>query len=88
MPDRFDISNVIAAFLRGQYPERPELVREMTKAFAMPSQAIKHLVDEVGNHAAQNNCTPVQTVGVGIMYGLVLGILLERDRVGRSRIIQ
>jgi hypothetical protein len=79
----YDVTGITQEFLVNRIPERAELVRFFTGA--MNARVVKALVAEIGNAAANNGTSPIQTVGLGLMYGMTLGVLLEKDRVRRER---
>ena len=84
MQASYDTSEVTRRFLAGQYAERNDLVREFTQAIANTA-AMRHLLAEIGQEAAANNLGPVQVLSLGLMYGLTLGVLLEKERAERSK---
>lgn len=80
----FDVTGVVTEFLRGKIPERKNLVHEITDAMR-GNPAIFGLIAEVGHNCVEHNHTAVQTINLGLMYGMVLGILLERERAERQK---
>ena len=92
MTKHFDVTNVVAAFLNHQHPEdsvRAELIKELGEAVRYPAKPIQLLVAQVAQ-VEQPGCTPETTIKIGIMYGLVLGALLEEERAeneNRRRIV-
>jgi hypothetical protein len=88
MAGKYDVTNVVASFLRGEYEERAELVRELGAAARMPGREMHLLVKQVVEEClAQPLCTPETTVRIGVMYGMVIGTLLEKDRADRKRLM-
>ena len=86
MSARFDVSNVISSFLQGLYDERAELTRTLGAEMQVQSPVVRQLVrDVVYACAEQPGCTPEITVRYSITAGMVLGVLLERDRLLRER---
>jgi hypothetical protein len=86
----YDLTNVIAAFLENTNPsERAELVRFFGQEIRT-SRAGKILVGQIGTHCVEGGTNPIQLLQMGIMYGMVLGVLLEKDKAEREakRIIQ
>jgi hypothetical protein len=75
---KFDVGGVAAGFTAKRFPERGELVKEFTAAMEHP--AVKMLAAEIGQHAVENSATPVQVLGMGMMYGMVIGVLCEKYR--------
>jgi hypothetical protein len=82
----FDVNNVVRAFLDGQFEDRASLVTELSSAVRQPSAVMKHLIVQVTEECLKTpNCTPFNTIQIGIMYGMVIGVLLERDRLAQKR---
>jgi len=82
---KFDLTNVASAFVghRIDEAERAELVKELGAAVRMPAKPVQLLVAQVAHECLeQPACTPEMAIRIGIMYGLVLGVLCERDRLG------
>jgi hypothetical protein len=75
---KFDVGAICQGFQGKQFPERAELVKEFTKAMEHPS--VKMLAAEIGAHAVDNNANPLQVLGLGLMYGMVIGVLCEKYR--------
>jgi hypothetical protein len=82
MRHNFDVNNVISAFLTEQYPERANLIAEIGAAMRQQSRPVQLLAAQVAHECLEQPfCTPEMTVRIGLMYGTVLGILMERDRM-------
>jgi len=84
----FDLANIAAAFLdhKIEESERAELVKELGEAVRYPAKPMQLLVAQVAHECLEQPiCTPETTIKIGIMYGLVLGVLCERDRKDRER---
>ena len=75
---RFDVPGIVQGFQAKQFPERGELMKEFTKAIEHPS--VKLLAAEIGAHAVDKNCNPIQLLGLGMVYGMTLGVLCEKYR--------
>jgi hypothetical protein len=84
---QFDISNVVRHFLNSSTPERRELMKEFREE-VIRNPAMRRFVSEVGQEAMKNRATPVMTLGIGVLYGMALGVLLERDRTREKKRIQ
>jgi hypothetical protein len=85
MKKHFDLTNVVAAFLAEQYPERAELVSELGAALRAHARPVQYLIAQVAHESvSQPGCTPAMTIEIGLLYGLALGVLLERDRLDRE----
>lgn len=86
---KFDVTNVVAAFLDRKWPEdseRAALMSELGAAMRYPAKPIQLLTAQVAARCLeQPGCTPEITVRMAITYGLVLGVLCERDRAERER---
>jgi hypothetical protein len=66
--------------------ERAELVRELSKAVRYPSRPMQLLIAQVAQECVgQALCTPETTIRIGVLYGALLGVLAERDRVEREQ---
>jgi hypothetical protein len=66
--------------------ERAELVRELGKAIRYPSRPLQLLVAQIASECVeQPGCTPEITIRIGMIYGALIGILAERDRVSREK---
>ena len=78
----YDVNEVIAHFQRGGFPERKNLIEEISRGLAS-SPAAKRLLAEIGYNAMQNEMVPTEALSLGIMYGVVLGILMEKERARR-----
>lgn len=89
---KYDLTNVAGAFINHEYDEsvRADLVRDMGVAVRTPSNSVRLLIAQVAHECLeQPGNTPITTIQIGIMYGLVLGVLCEQDRLAReNRIIQ
>lgn len=75
---KFDVGGVAAGLSAKRFPERAELVKEFTAAMEHP--AIKMFAAEIGAHAVEKNANPMQVLGLGMMYGMVIGVLCEKYR--------
>ena len=81
----YDLTNVIQSFLNNDNPsERAELVRFFGQEIRA-SRAGKIFTGQIGIHCAEAQMSPVQLLQIGIMYGAVLGVLLEKDRQAREK---
>jgi hypothetical protein len=68
--------------------DRAQLFAEFTQALNYPAAPQRLLVAEVAQACLeQPGCTPEITVRIAINYGLVLGVLLEKERAGRRELI-
>jgi len=73
---KHDIPGVVADFKALKFSERAELMKAVMGQ--METNEIKLMIAEIGAHAAENNCNPVQVIGLGFVYGVVIGILAEK----------
>ena len=82
----YDVNGIIAQFLGTERnPEQRELVLRIGAAMRDRGQAVNGLVAQVAHECLnQPRCTPEVTVRIAIMYGMVLGIEMEKDRVSRE----
>lgn len=87
MPAKYDVSEVTKQLLRNTLDGRAELMKEMSDNIRDCNE-VKRLLIQVGKHAVEGGSTPLQLMQLGLMYGMVLGVYLEKERAARSRIIQ
>lgn len=80
----YDVSNVVKAFLNEQYPQRADLIKHFRQEIN-DTPACKALLAEVAQKAMEHQLGPVAVLGCGLMYGMALGVLMEKDRTERSR---
>lgn len=83
----YDTETVFEAFLNHQMisnSERQELLR-ITRDGIWHSHKSKMLLAEVCQEAADQRLDPVNCIALGMNFGMVLGILLERERNERLR---
>jgi len=80
-----DVNEVITMYLKGHFgKERGELF-QMIHQEMLASKAAKHLLAEVAQEACTQGYDPVNLLALGLNYGLVVGIFLERERANRKR---
>jgi len=75
---KYDVPGIVQEFNSHRFPERAELVKEFTAAMDHPS--VKILASEIGAQAVDSKANPMQVLGLGLMYGMVLGVLCEKHR--------
>ena len=80
----YDVGEVTAAFLNNALPGRAELVLEIGKA-VREQRVVKRLCIQVAEEAVAQQANPATTIQIGLMYGMVIGILLEKERAERQR---
>lgn len=78
----YAVETVVAGFMGDAYPFRKELLRGLQRPF-QEAPVLHQFVDEVVTAARANQQQPTQLIGTGLMYGMVLGILVEDERRGR-----
>ena len=76
---------MIRQFLKDHSEERINLMRELEHLFSFPSAPLKELMAQIGMAAVNAKQTPVQLLGCGIMYGMALGIRMEKERASRKQ---
>jgi len=80
-----DVNGVIAEYLRGAYgAERGDLF-QMIHQELLTSRAAKALLSEAAQEAVHQGYDPVNVLALGMNYGVVIGIFLERERAARKR---
>jgi hypothetical protein len=87
---KYDLNSIAKDFIEHQIDStrRAELVKEMGELVRYPSKPIQLLLAQVAHECIeQPGCTPVITIQIGVMYGLVLGVLCEEERAARKRIV-
>jgi hypothetical protein len=85
---KYDLTAVIAKFIDHKYEEseRAELVREVNAYMASRTREPNWLAAQVAEHCVETpGCTPSVTIKIGLMYGIVVGVLAERERAERER---
>lgn len=83
----FDVNGVIMEFLEGRVESRADLMREIMDAMGQRNRATTTLTAAIAHHAASAPlATPETVVKTGIIYGMVLGILLEREYMSRQKV--
>lgn len=88
MRSNFDVSNVVRAFLRRMFDEQPELIKEFTQAVAHERRITGELLPMMAVEVHKNSASPVQCLQIGLIQGMALGVLLERDRQARMKLVQ
>lgn len=86
MADRskYDINGMIKAFLSNQVPDRAQLVKEMRIA-CIHSREAQRLLKQVLAESLDRGAQPATCVNIAMMYGMVVGIIMERDRQTRDK---
>jgi len=79
-----DVTGLIQKFHDGGCPDRKDLIRFFQEAMNF-NRAAKVMLAQVCDECAKNNLPPVHAMGCSMMYGMVLGVLIERDRIERER---
>lgn len=83
---KYRLSEVISDFIVGRYgAERNELVHMLSIEFTH-NRALRSLLEQVCDESGKAKQDPVVAMGQSMMYGIVIGILLEKDS-NRKRII-
>lgn len=88
MPANYDVDEVINQFLHGgMESDRRELMREFTDAMRSSNRS-KELVIEIGHHAQTNGLRPTDMIALGVIYGMSLGVLMEKERAARRKRVE
>lgn len=82
---QFDVTNVTEAYLQRKFDEQAALVAEFREAVIHCRPLAMHLLPMLAVEAHKAKATPVMCVQIGLMQGLALGVLMERDRLARLR---
>jgi hypothetical protein len=84
MPANYDVNEVIRQYVHNAIGERPALIKEIT-AGLRDSRAAMHLLSEIGEACLKNNMGPLEGLSFSLMQGIVIGILLEKERLRTLR---
>jgi hypothetical protein len=77
---KHDIPGVVQDFQAKKFPERAALMKHVMSIMETPP--VRQLVLEVAVRAGEQNASPVQVLGMGFIYGVVIGILAEKYHRG------
>jgi hypothetical protein len=80
----FDLNNVLAAYRRFELPERSELIRKIGPEI-MREREGRLLAAEIGEECYRQGLNPISAIAFTLAQGIVVGILLERDRAERGK---
>ena len=72
-------SAIVEGFLSRQLPGQRELVQSMTREVNANTPVLAAFFAEMGHEALKHNYGPIQMLKLGIMYGSVIGQLMERE---------
>jgi hypothetical protein len=81
---KYDINGMIKAFLDNQVADRAILVKEMRLA-CIHSREAQRLLRQVLEESLSKGAQPATCVNIAMMYGMVVGVLVERDRTERDK---
>ena len=82
--DSYDITAVITTFSKGGYKERQELMRKLGPEFNH-NRALQIFLAEVCDETSKQGAKPVVAMAQSMLYGLVLGIILEKENQQHKR---
>jgi hypothetical protein len=85
MDEKFDVTGTIENFMAGNIPERQLLVKKFSRSFN-ESRALKIFLAEVCDESSKQGQRPIQAMAMAMMYGMTIGVIMERERTGRKRI--
>lgn len=90
MPSKgnYDVESMAARFIQqGRTAEQINLVKEFRQAVTHCGTDFKHFLAEVAHEAYAQGLQPVNTIALGIMYGMVMGVLMEQERAQKRRLV-
>lgn len=80
----YDVREVVTEFMNRRTSEVFELQAKMADELNT-QPVVKRLLAEVAQEALNKGASPVMVTFTGLWYGVVLGILLERDRIEKEK---
>ena len=81
MRARYDVNGVTEEFLAGRCKDRPDLVKEFVAALNQNCGPTAALLAELGHELIDKEyMNPLQVMKLCLMYGMTLGVLLEKER--------
>lgn len=87
VPD-YDVTNVLAAFHKRMYEERPKLMEYFRDRYNNQDMLTAALFKEIADTVISQRYGPLQTLMMGVVYGSTLGVLMEADRLERQHLIK
>jgi hypothetical protein len=81
---QYDVNEVVSQFLQRRFEDRGAMMRELQPVIVNSPQ-VKQLLAEIMPAAADNQLAPTGVCALGITYGILLGIYLERERAQREK---
>lgn len=78
--EKFDLEQVIKHYWHGANSERAELIKTFREAVTHGGPEFKLLLAEVAEEVYKNGLGPVQCLACAMMYGMAIGVLVERER--------
>lgn len=85
MSKKFDVNQVINEFHHKRFPEQGEMMREL-RDVTNTSVPFKKILHDVMQACADQEANPLQSMTSAMVYGIAMGIYLERERAGRVRV--
>lgn len=76
----YSLDDVLSGFLAGHFADRAELVKAMRHEVNCNTPRMAGLLADLAREVLKESYGPVPTMKLGMMYGLVLGILMEREQ--------
>jgi hypothetical protein len=80
---KYDVDAVTRSFLNNEIPERAALVQEIGEAVRSLPIMRKLGAEVVQEVMSQPGMGPEGVIAIGILYGAVLGICLEKEKSAR-----
>jgi hypothetical protein len=80
----YDVSNIVRAMLDRQIPHWAENFAHLREE-CIRQPIVNRMLAEIGQHAADANISPLELLRLGIIYGMTLGVYLEKDHTARQK---
>lgn len=80
---QYDVTTMIRRFLNDPNEAGATDLRNEIKAAMIDNNAVKDLISVIGGACMEHGKSPVDTIAAALLYGMVIGIQLEKDRTGR-----
>lgn len=85
--NKFDIEQIVVQYWHGANSERAALVRVFKKLIMEGGKDFKMFLAEVAEEIHRNGLQPVPAIACAMMYGMVIGVLAERERTKKKLIV-
>lgn len=86
MSNRFDVTNVVTMFHRGDIKERPALIKAIREG-CEKNRAVAMLISNIADEASKRGLQPIDYMMLAFEYGAAIGVLIERERTERKLVM-